>query len=494
MKNRKINMELCKQKKDGTWILDTEPCIELCDKKYEVFRTDKKEFIARTTEDSKVIELDTESADFKRKLRNYLRQQSGLNDVSEKVLKSIINFLADKAFDMEERKLSSRAYYDINNQQVLIDMCDNSNVVCIQKDKISKISKPVGVFQKYATDLPLVDYQEYDAKDVLQLVQDFFRLSQADAAILIAFMIMCLLGNNKPCPILFVTGPQGSSKSSLSKYVQRCIDPSNGGAFVLSDNLKDLAIAVSKRLLCIFDNTGGLKNKKKISDFLCTVVTKGSMSTRKLYTTKDEMILEFRSSLIINGIEFLTDQSDLLERCVMLELQPIPETERKTEAVLESEFNKIQPMLLGGLYDIIRKMFQMDEVTVSNLNRMADFEMTGIKTAIAMGYTAEWFQDILNNNIRSMNRAFADEEIVVKAMVELMKNKSQYQASMSQCCMDCQSAIKGKVLASELTSYPKSSASFSHRLKGLKKHLEQMGITFDTKPTNKYTEITITHI
>lgn len=494
MENTNIDIELCKQKKDGTWVLDTEPCIKSCDKKFEVFRSDKLELFARTTEDDNVFEYEIHSENFKRVVRNYLRKQSGLNDVGEKVLKSIIHYLSDKAFETEEKKLASRAHYDEKNQQVIIDICDDKHAICIQKNGISMIKKPVGMFKKYPTDLPMVNYRPLPAKDVLPLVQNFFRLNHGDAAILIAFMVACLLGDSKPQPILFVTGPQGSAKSSLSKYVQRCIDPSNGGMFTLSDNLKDLAIAVSKRLLCVFDNTGGLKNKKRISDFLCTVVTKGSMSTRTLYTTKEETILEFRSALIINGIDFLTDQSDLLERCVMIEMKPIPEEERKTEAELETEFRKIQPDLLGGLYAIIQQILQINAINVSGLNRMADYEMTGIKTAIAMGYNAQWFQGILNNNIQNMNHAFADEEIVVKAIVELMKKRKVYKASMNQCSVECKAAINGKVLPSELAAFPKTSAAFSRRLTGLKKHLELAGITFDKKTTNKCTEIIITHI
>lgn len=87
----------------------------------------------------------------------------------------------------------------------------------------------------------------------------------------------------------------------------------------------------------MFDNSGGFKHKKSISDLMCSVVTKGSMQTRTLYMTKNETIIEYRSAVVINGIDWLSDQVDLLQRSIMLELSPISEEDRKTEEELEAE-------------------------------------------------------------------------------------------------------------------------------------------------------------
>lgn len=489
--SKKINMKLCKTKSDGSIVLDKEACIDLCDKEYLVYRSDRQELFARVKRNNKIVEYDMQSTDFAREVRNFLRAKSGLNNVDNTALKRVLDYLSDKAFYSEEKKLVSRAYYDDENNKVLIDMCDGSQVVCITKDNIEMIERPVAVFQEYPTDLSQVKHVKTDAKEVPSLLKRVARLNEEDIVILATFIVACLFGNSKPIPLLFITGPQGSAKSTLSRCIQSCVDPSKSGLFSLSESKKDIAIAVSKRLLCAFDNTGGLKNKKALSDLLCSVVTKGSMQTRTLYTTKDETVIEYRSALVINGIDFLTDQTDLLERCLMIEMSAIPDKERKTEKELQSEFQSVLPQLLGGFYDIIQKILAQEEVIVSKLNRMADYELLAVQAAVAMGYTAEWFQEALCKNIQNIHRAFSMGDITVKAISMFMENRTEYTGSMSELQMACYDVLTGKVLKAEQSSFPKSDAAFSRRINGLKKQLEQIGVTFSTRVTNKYTEISL---
>ena len=493
-KNKKINKKLCVQKKDGSYKLNKEACIEICAKRYEVYRSDAQENFARVVVDGKVKEFDIQTEDFKREVRNYLRKESGLDYIDNPTLKGILEFLSDKAFDGDAKRLASRAFYDAANERVLIDMCDGSNVVSISKNGIEKIQRPLGVFQEYSTDLPLMDYVPGEASKVPSIIQRITRLKKEDAVILITYLVACLYGNSKPVPLMFITGPMGSAKTSLSRLIQACVDPSSGGLFCLSEKLKDLAIATSKRLLCVFDNTGGLKNKKKLSDLLCTVVTKGSMQMRTLYTTKDETVLKFRSNLVINGIDFLADQTDLLDRCLMLELDTIPEEERKTEIELDAEIKQVMPELLGGLYDIIQKILVMEEVSVTKLNRMADYELLAIKAAKAMGFTVEEFQSMLNNNIQNMQDTFSMSDITIKALSMLMANQNSWTGSVGQLHMTCYNVLNGAVLKSELATYPKSAAAFSQRIKSMEKQLKNVGITFAFHRTKKNMQITVSRV
>lgn len=491
---RKINMDLCKIKKDGSYKLDKEACIGICGERYEVFRSETQENYARVVEGDKIKEYDIQSEDIKRDVRNFLRKESGLDFIDNPTIKGILDFLADKAFDGEEKRLASRAFYDAANECVLIDTCDGNNVICISKKGVEKKQRPLAVFQEYSTDLPLKDFVPGEAVNVPSIIQRVTRLNKEDAVILATYLVACLYGNSKPVPILFITGPMGSAKTSLSRLIQECVDPSKGGVFCLSEKLKDLAIATSKRLLCVFDNTGGLKRKKKLSDFLCTVVTKGSMQMRTLYTTKDETVLKFRSNLVINGIDFLADQTDLLNRCIMIELDTIPEAERKTEVELDAEIKKVMPELMGGLYDVIQKVLGMEELSVSKLHRMADYELLAIKAAKAMGFTVEEFQSMFDQNIQNMHDTFAMSDITIKALSMLMADRDMWEGSVSELHMACYNVLNGNVLKSEMAAFPKDASAFSQRIKSMVEQLKHIGISFVMHRTNKNMQITVSRV
>ena len=491
---RKINMDLCKMKKDGSYKLNKEACIGICAKRYEVYRSEMQDKYARVMEGDKIKEYDIQSEEFKSDVRNFLRKESGLDFIDTPTIKGILEFLADKAFDGEEKRLVSRAIYDDVNKRVLIDMCDGGNVICISKKGIEKIQRPLAVFQEYSTDLPLKDFVPGKAANVPSLIQKITRLNKEDAVILATYLVACLYGNSKPVPILFITGPKGSAKTSLSRLIQECVDPSKGGIFCLSEKLKDLAIATSKRLLCVFDNTGGLKRKKKLSDLLCTVVTKGSMQMRTLYTTKDETVLQFRSNLVINGIDFLADQTDLLDRCIMIELDTIPEAERKTEVELDAEIKQVMPELMGGLYDIIQKILGMEEISVATLNRMADYELLAIKAAKAMGFAVVDFQRMLNNNIQNMYDTFAMSDITIKALSMFMEDRDTWNGSVSELHMACHDALYGNVLKAELAVFPQDASAFSQRIKSMEQQLKHVGISFAMHKTNKNMQIAVSRV
>ena len=100
--------------------------------------------------------------------------------------------------------------YDPDNNRVYIDMCNGSHAVCITKDSIKTGERPLAVFQEYSTDLPQVEFEVMDAKEVPKLLKKIVRLSEEDIVILITFMVACLFGNSKPIPIAFISGPQAA--------------------------------------------------------------------------------------------------------------------------------------------------------------------------------------------------------------------------------------------------------------------------------------------
>jgi hypothetical protein len=70
------------------------------------------------------------------------------------------------------------------------------------------------------------------------------------------------------------------------------------------------------------------------ADTLCRLVTGEADSKRRLYTDDEDVIIELRRAVLLNGINVPTDRGDVLDRSLVVELERIPDGERKTEEEL----------------------------------------------------------------------------------------------------------------------------------------------------------------
>jgi len=119
------------------------------------------------------------------------------------------------------------------------------------------------------------------------------------------------------------------------------------------------------------DNLSGIKDW--LSDALCRLSTGGGLTTRKLYTGSDEEIFDAMRSAIMNGIGEIADRPDLLERCLIITLEPIDDSMRRTEVELVAEFQSARAGILGALLDGVTAAVRYHkEIVLPEKPRMAD--------------------------------------------------------------------------------------------------------------------------
>lgn len=172
--------------------------------------------------------------------------------------------------------------------------------------------------------------------------------------------------------ILLLVGGQGSGKSLLCNLLLKLIDPSRTGVQVLPRNVKDLAISMQSSHLRCIDNTRAVSSM--MSDYLCMTSTGGTLNSRRLYTDDEEQSINLHGALVINGIGNIVEQADLHQRCLTIELQPIPENQRKSETELLREFEADLPVIMRELFELIANIFKyLPEVAVTHPERMLDF-------------------------------------------------------------------------------------------------------------------------
>lgn len=472
-------------------VLDIEACIHHCEKKYPVFRGQNHDYFARVEEKGIIRDLKLDSLDYESELRIHLREATGFVTISPGVIETIITYMKDEAYQKEISPLASRAYFDVEANIVRYDMCNGKDIIEITAQTIQNKPKPVGMFRESITDKEQVQYVDTPATELPKLLRKIANVKDNNLIILATFLCVCFLGNSFPVPIALLTGNFGCSKSTLTRFIQKIVHPQKTSSLSLSTKVQDISIALSNRLLTCFDNASSIK--PEIADIFCSAVTKGCYQTRELYTTADEKLVEYNSIIVINGLDVVSRRMDLISRAVYLELEPIQPEQRKTEKEIEKIFNENLPMILGAIFDAIKQALAMGEIELSALSRMADFEEWSVKFAIAMGYSKEEYQSALQGNHQRLVDAVSFGNIVILAVVELMRNKKELKMDFQDFYTKCREVLNEKGIPNVSSMFPGNASALSRALGGMEENLKAFGITFSSRNIGPNKEAQITN-
>ncbi len=203
-------------------------------------------------------------------------------------------------------------------------------------------------------------------------------LGESSHALVVAWLLGTL--SPGPYPVLALTGEQGSGKSTLARFLRGLVDP--GGDLVsLPRESRDLFITARNSLVLAFDNVSGIP--PWLSDDLCKLATGGRLRIRELYSDSEEVHLEAKRPIILNGITDFVTRQDLLDRSILITLKPIEGY--RPEAELWEEFQRLHPLALGELLDLTALALRELPHTQTPDVRMADFARWAL--AAESGYT-----------------------------------------------------------------------------------------------------------
>lgn len=215
-------------------------------------------------------------------------------------------------------------------------------------------------------------------------LRPFLNLNDQGFVLAISWAVMALSGRG-PFPILNLAGEEGTAKSTISRTLQKLVDPSLGGVRGVMKDGQDLFIAAQKSHLIVLDNLSVIPDK--LSDNLCMLSTGGAWAGRKLYTTDEEVVLEACRPVLINGIPDLMSRGDLVDRCIRIELEPVPNGQKKTETDLYPAIELVLGEAFGGLLTALSGgLARWDQVKDPHGHRMADF----VKLVIAAEQDLPW--------------------------------------------------------------------------------------------------------
>lgn len=393
-------------------------------------------------------------------------------------------------FSGEQRKLQRRITEDEGDY--FYDLGDKKwQVVKISKNGCQVEHRPPILFTRNKNmKMQTMPDLMVDEKDLIRLVRKHFRFKkETDFILFTVFLVTCFVAEIAHV-ILVLFGEKGASKSTTMSMVKEIVDPAMQGLLSMPTSKQDLAIILANTYMPSFDNLDSLSAEK--SDMLCMAATGGAFSKRTLYSDADETILRFKRCVMLNGINVVATRSDLLDRSIVLELDRIPKSERKTEAEVWSSFSDDLPMILGAIFQTLSKAMNLrPNVQLKEVGRMADFTYWGYAIAEVLGIGGDTFIQAYLGNQDQANEEALSSHPVAAAVLALMKSQSKWVSSVSKLLKELEEVAELERINTKVRTWPKDAHVLSKRLKEVKSNLEEVGIYYEIRHAGDFKKVTI---
>lgn len=290
----------------------------------------------------------------------------------------------------------------------------------------------------------------------INLLWQHINIPESSRILVLAWLLECFIIET-PFPILILEGLQGSGKSYTQEQLRKLIDPSTVNLRGAPKNVNDILVAAANNFLISYNNVSHLTSQSQ--DDLCCLCTGGGIAQRRLFTTTEEEVTDIKRPVIINGIGDLVTRQDLMERCIIVNLPNIDQSERKTEIELQTIFNKDYPLIFGGLLNtLVLTLKAIPTIKLPKKPRMASFAVLGTALERVLGYPPGAFLEAYAmNNHENMVSALGNSS-VAEALIELIREEKYFNGTYQQLLNKLASnkncsplrSITAKKLASEI--------------------------------------------
>jgi len=293
-----------------------------------------------------------------------------------------------------------------------------------------------------------------------------------DWALVLAWLVAALRPTG-PYPILLVHGEQGTAKSMLVRIIRRFVDPNRADLRAEPHNTRDLAIAASNAWVMGFDNLSSIE--PWLSDALCRLSTGGGFSTRQLFTDREETIFDAQRPVVLTGIEEIATRGDLVDRCISLELAPIPEARRKTESEIWAAVDASSGQIFGALLDAVACALRAHrDVRLPVLPRMADFAIWATAAEAGLGLPAGAAMAAYQGNRAAANQTALESSQLATLVIELVSK----QVAWSGTATDLLHVVEKRAddLARRAKWWPRTAHGMAGALRRVAPNLRKAGI------------------
>jgi hypothetical protein len=365
-------------------------------------------------------------------------------------------------------------YYDLSN--------DNWQSVEVNSEGWTIVEPPI-LFKRLKHQAPqLIPLKGGNIHKLL----DYINLKE-NKFLFLVYVVSCFIPDI-PHPILTLYGQKGAAKSTTSIMLKKIIDPSVMELITFPKNQDELVLQLDHHYYVPFDNLSGLQDWA--SDSLCRACTGEAVSKRALYSNDEDCIFRFKSCILLNGINVSATLEDLLDRSILLELERISGSNRKTMSEIWESFDNEKPLILGNIFDVLSKAIKLKpSIKLGEKPRMADFTEWGfcIGESIETGGGNKFLEEYWSS-VDVQSQEAINSNPVGLCVINFMDNKTQWEGKASQLLGELEEVAAKERIDRGTKYFPRSANALARRLNSIKSNLIESGIEY--KSVNKYITLT----